>query len=415
MTKAAAFALVVLFCLPALADADGPKVSVPTLIRVEDKAVVPHVPATVRIAIYADRTGGEALWIEEQLITPGEDGRFTVWVGASQVEGIPAGVFGSTEGRWIGIASQGQEEQPRFLVAAVPYALRAREAETIGGRPLSDFIAVSDLEKRVKELVEVRLAEDRPATLLEQVPRFLPVRPAARQPKEDGFVVPTVAGDFEHLDPTAHAIGVRARVSSDLNGVDPSQGVTAVLGEVTTNAPGLYSAAVRGINRGWGGAGIGVAGLHSGSGWGVYGQSPEGIGVYGHANDSDRAGTGVFGSANNQGGYGVHASYGGTGVGTALFVSNGALRVGGAMPTAFMHAVSTGNRINAYSSWVDNPICNGDPNALLFITPKSTGTGSDPAPIVVTYDSTAGKWVVLTGDATALATGTQMNVLVIKR
>ncbi|MFI5201790.1 MAG: hypothetical protein ACHQNE_05345, partial [Candidatus Kapaibacterium sp.] len=52
----------------------------------------------------------------------------------------------------------------------------------------------------------------------------------------------------------------------------------AVEGEVTSTAPGGYSAAVRGKNDGTGGNGIGVYGSHAGSGWGVYGTAPSGTG-----------------------------------------------------------------------------------------------------------------------------------------
>lgn len=34
----------------------------------------------------------------------------------------------------------GQEEQPRVLLVAVPYALKAGDAETIGGLPASAFV-----------------------------------------------------------------------------------------------------------------------------------------------------------------------------------------------------------------------------------------------------------------------------------
>ena len=54
-----------------------------------------------------------------------------------------------------------------------------------------------------------------------------------------------------------------------------------MLGQVTSTAPGGFSAAVRGMNAGTGGLGIGVYGSQAGSGWGVYGTSPSGIGVYG--------------------------------------------------------------------------------------------------------------------------------------
>ncbi|HUU95951.1 MAG TPA: hypothetical protein VM487_09425 [Phycisphaerae bacterium] len=74
---------------------------------------------------------------------------------------------------------------------------------------------------------------------------------------------------------------------------------SAIRGIMTSTSPGSSSAAVRGINNGTGGAGIGVVGTQDGSGYGVYGYTPDGRGVYG----SSTSGTGVWGSGGLQGGY----------------------------------------------------------------------------------------------------------------
>jgi hypothetical protein len=54
---------------------------------------------------------------------------------------------------------------------------------------------------------------------------------------------------------------------------------TAILGTISSTTPGGFSAAVRGVNNGTGGFGIGVWGSQAGGGWGVYGSSNSGIGV----------------------------------------------------------------------------------------------------------------------------------------
>ena len=66
-----------------------------------------------------------------------------------------------------------------------------------------------------------------------------------------------------------------------VEGVTDSTGPAAValLGRVTSTAPGANSAAVRGINSGTASLGIGVWGSQNGTGWGVYGQSVSGVGV----------------------------------------------------------------------------------------------------------------------------------------
>jgi hypothetical protein len=69
----------------------------------------------------------------------------------------------------------------------------------------------------------------------------------------------------------------------------------AVQGTISSTAPGGFSSALRGVNNGTGGLGIGVHGSQAGSGWGVYGVTPGGIGVYGNAS---AAGFGVYGNSN---------------------------------------------------------------------------------------------------------------------
>jgi hypothetical protein len=68
-----------------------------------------------------------------------------------------------------------------------------------------------------------------------------------------------------------------------------SNNAAAVVGKVTPTSPGAFSAGVRGSNAGTGGLGIGVWGSQDGSGWGVFGESPFGIGVRGEST----SGTGV--------------------------------------------------------------------------------------------------------------------------
>jgi hypothetical protein len=66
----------------------------------------------------------------------------------------------------------------------------------------------------------------------------------------------------------------------------------ALHGIISSASPGAFSAAVRGQNNGTGGYGIGVWGSQDGSGWGVYGTSVSGYGVYGYA--SATSGYGIY-------------------------------------------------------------------------------------------------------------------------
>jgi hypothetical protein len=78
-----------------------------------------------------------------------------------------------------------------------------------------------------------------------------------------------------------------------------------VHGVIGSTSPGAFSAAVRGQNNGTGGLGIGVWGSQDGSGWGVFGTSVSGRGVYGVAFSATGASYGVWGESASASGHGV--------------------------------------------------------------------------------------------------------------
>jgi len=96
--------------------------------------------AGITFALYQDQEGGTPLWTETQNVQPDAAGRYTVWLGATRNEGVPVELFASGQARWLGVQVEGQPEQPRVLLAAVPYALKAADAETVGGLPPSAFL-----------------------------------------------------------------------------------------------------------------------------------------------------------------------------------------------------------------------------------------------------------------------------------
>ena len=91
-------------------------------------------------AIYSEQLNGSPLWIETQNVQPDAKGNYTVQLGAASTGGIPLNLFSSGEGRWLGVRINGGEEQPRVLLLSVPYALKAADAETVGGLPPSAFV-----------------------------------------------------------------------------------------------------------------------------------------------------------------------------------------------------------------------------------------------------------------------------------
>jgi len=94
----------------------------------------------VTFSLYQGSQGGAALWVETQNVIADKTGRYTVMLGSSTSQGLPSDVFNSGEARWLGVQIQGQAEQPRTVLMSVPYALKAADAETVGGLPASAFL-----------------------------------------------------------------------------------------------------------------------------------------------------------------------------------------------------------------------------------------------------------------------------------
>ncbi len=108
------------------------------LTDVNNKALTGTVGVT--FSLYEEAQGGAALWVETQNVTPDKTGHYSVILGSTTSQGIPADLFASGEARWLGVQAQGQTEQPRTLLMSVPYALKALDAETVGGKPASSFM-----------------------------------------------------------------------------------------------------------------------------------------------------------------------------------------------------------------------------------------------------------------------------------
>jgi Chaperone of endosialidase len=97
----------------------------------------------VTFALYQEAEGGAPLWMETQNVHTDQLGRYTVTLGSTTTQGLPLDLFASGQARWLGVQPQGQEEKARVLLVSVPYALEAKDAETLGGQPASAFMQVS--------------------------------------------------------------------------------------------------------------------------------------------------------------------------------------------------------------------------------------------------------------------------------
>jgi hypothetical protein len=122
-------------------------VSVPRLITITgtyQPASGQPAPASavITLAVYAEPTDGAPLFQETQDVALDPNGRYVVQLGATQPDGLPLALFADTQERWLGVqfAGPGETEHPRTRLTSVPYALRAADADTLGGHPASAYV-----------------------------------------------------------------------------------------------------------------------------------------------------------------------------------------------------------------------------------------------------------------------------------
>jgi trimeric autotransporter adhesin len=95
---------------------------------------------SVTFAIYGEQDGGTALWSETQNVTADANGHYSATLGIASATGLPDDLFAAAQSRWLGVRMAGQSELPRVLLVSVPYALKAADADTVGGLPASAFL-----------------------------------------------------------------------------------------------------------------------------------------------------------------------------------------------------------------------------------------------------------------------------------
>src|ERR1051326_2742653 len=118
---------------------------VPRLVTYSGRATDGHGKPTSGVAgvtftIYKEQEGGAPLWLETQNVNLDSQGRYSVQLGSTAGSGLPVELFTSGEARWLGTRVNGGEEQARVLLVSVPYALKAADAQTLGGLPASAFM-----------------------------------------------------------------------------------------------------------------------------------------------------------------------------------------------------------------------------------------------------------------------------------
>lgn len=280
--------------------------------------VAPTNVVAITFALYAEQTGGAPLWSEVQNVHVDATGHYNVQLGSTKPDGLPVELFTSAQAQWLGVQLQGQAEQPRVMLLSVPYALKAADAETFGGKPPSAYIQVANSGSTSGSTSATGAAtndtkggvqNDHPLSLTGSgVPNYLAVWSTGNT------LGPSTIWNTRWVGIFSHTPAAPLEVDSDGQS-GPNVQVTA-----TGNANGLLatSAATSGNAYGVGGSsasttGIGVYGKVSattGQNFGVAGSaaSSGGVGVAGVSNSTTGSNVGVVGQDYSASGAGVQGS-----------------------------------------------------------------------------------------------------------
>ncbi len=229
----------------------------------------------------------------------------TALLGATQAGGVPVEIFGSDEARWLGVQVEDQPQRPRTLLVSVPYALKAVEAEKLGGKSVSDFVLTESLGEQVRQEIQAQrqVAGQPMPTSAPRQKQASTISSASPQVSSLGPKFPpstfsgTTSNQIVLVQQHGSGHGLVARTPSSTGG----SGVVGIATSTSTSSPqnGVY-----GQNAG---AGAGVAGIatNTSAGVGVYGQSANFAGVFGNSVVTSGSANGVFGQTASPFGTGV--------------------------------------------------------------------------------------------------------------
>jgi hypothetical protein len=257
----------------------------------------------VTFLLYKEQTGGAPLWMETQNVQADKNGHYSVMLGMATAHGLPADVFVAGEARWLAVQPSGQAERPRTLLLSVPYALKALDAETLGGKPASAFLTAPGSGARSGQAGQ--LGQTGP--LAEQANEIVC---SSGTTCKMGFVplFSSNGGSAKVTDSIMSQSGTNinvagtARVSSSAS-APAFQGTSSGTNAVSDGVDGVTSSAsasgVAGVNTANSSGAVGVYGTSAG--YGVFGTAGT-IGVFGQTS----SGYGVWGEADSGGVDGVH-------------------------------------------------------------------------------------------------------------
>jgi hypothetical protein len=246
-------------------------------------------PVSVTFSLYKDQTGGSPVWMESQKVQADATGHYVVMLGSTSNTGLPSAIFAAGDAHWLAVQPEGQAEQARVLLVSAPYALKAGDAETIGGLPPSAFLmAPSHVKAGVaaSNAAAAASASTNPA-----------VSPASVTGSGTTNFIPKWTSGTALGNSIIFQSGSGSTAKVGINNSAPTltldvKGQGRFLASTTTNV-------LLGSQTGNGAAGNGVVGLTS---------STAGFGVYGFANNTAGTAIGVNGGSSAAKGTGVYGS-----------------------------------------------------------------------------------------------------------
>lgn len=256
-------------------------------------------------SIFEEQSGGAALWSEVQDVRLDAQARYSVLLGAASSDGLPAELFSTAGARWLGVQVDGRQEDSRVLLVAVPYALKAADADTLGGKPATAFVASDQLKDQVRDEVKTQVIQsgDATRTLIGAAPA-----PQAIGEGKSSFVC-NVTTDCVTVTQSGAGVGLHATTPTGTSVLGELSGPTgaAVYGRATAGSGA--ASAVQGDAAAPNAVGVlGRAFGTTGTSKGVFGRtfSTSGTGVHGDATTATGATRGVWGTTVSTGGVGVY-------------------------------------------------------------------------------------------------------------
>lgn len=352
-------------------------------IATRGSASVPAGVVGMTFSLYSEQTGGAPLWSEVQNVPVDKTGHYTVQLGSTQADGLPVELFSSAQAQWLGVRQEGQAEQPRIMLLSVPYALKAADAETFGGKPPSAFLsaptsATAAAGSGTTPGTNGKQSGAPPPITGGGTADFLAIWDTSSN-LSTSDIYESSAGNIG-IGTTSPIYPLEISANNSVAAVYVTQGNSAAIGIYGASSSGI---GVEGRASGPTGSGVGVEGLtYNTNGFGVLGAaeastggtygvvgrslSPEGTGVHGRASSATGETYGVSGTSDSSDGIGVYGFADST---------------TGSSSGVFANSTSTGG----YGVFAINSATTGDTTGVASTVKSPTGTG-----IYGTNDATTG-------------------------